>query len=183
MVNLILIILFLIGILVGLRRGLILQFLHLTSFIIAFIVAARYYDNVASKLELWIPYPEMMSGSTWAIFGDMISLEAAYYNAIAFGGLFIVTKIVLQIVATMLDFVADIPILRSINNILGAVLGFLEVYLVVFILLYIFALAPVSYVQDYIDQSGIAKRIVEHTPVLTDKVTTYLFENDPLNND
>ncbi|WP_066194571.1 MULTISPECIES: CvpA family protein [Gracilibacillus] len=183
MVNLIIIILLIIGILVGLRRGFILQALHLISFIIAFIIAAKYYDNLAAHLELYVPYPEMMSDSTWAIFGETLPLEAAYYNAIAFGVLFFVSKIVLQILATMLDFVADIPLMRFVNQILGAVLGFLEVYFILFIVLYILALAPVSFVQDHIETSSIAKRMVEHTPVLTEKVTTYLFENDPFNND
>lgn len=182
MVNFILIVLLIIGVLVGLRRGFILQVLHLTAFIIAFIVAATYYDNVASKLELWIPYPEVMSDSSWAVFLESLPLEAAYYNAIAFGALFFVTKIILQIVATMLDFVADLPLLNVINSWLGAILGFIEVYLLIFVALYILALAPVSVIQDYIDGSSIATYIIEHTPVLTDKLTTYWFENDPFNN-
>ncbi|QGH35252.1 hypothetical protein GI584_14870 [Gracilibacillus salitolerans] len=182
MVNFILIVLLIIGVLVGLRRGFILQVLHLTAFIIAFIVAATYYDDVASKLELWIPYPELMSDSSWAVFLESLPLEVAYYNAIAFGALFFVTKILLQIVATMLDFVADLPLLSFVNSWLGAILGFIEVYLLIFVVLYILALAPVPTIQDYIDGSSIATYIIENTPVLTDKLTTYWFENDPFNN-
>lgn len=182
MVNFILIFLLIVGVLVGLRRGFILQVLHLTGFIIAFIVAATYYDDVASKLELWIPYPELMSDSSWAVFLESLPLEAAYYNAIAFGVLFFVTKILLQIIATMLDFVADLPILRIFNSWLGAILGFIEVYLLLFIVLYILALAPVSFIQEYIDGSLIATNIIENTPVLSEKLTTFLFENDPFNN-
>lgn len=144
MVNIILIFLLIVGIFVGLRRGFILQVLHLIGFIVAFIVAAIYYDNLASKLELWIPYPEFMSDASWAVFLESLPLEAAYYNAIAFGALFFVTKIILQIVATMLDFVADLPILRLLNSWLGAILGFVEVYLLLFVVLYILALAPVA---------------------------------------
>ncbi|SHN06667.1 CvpA family protein [Gracilibacillus kekensis] len=179
MVNIILIFLLIIGIFVGLRRGFILQVLHLTGFIIAFIVAALYYDDIASRLELWIPYPELMSDASWAVFLESLPLEAAYYNAIAFGALFFVTKIVLQIIATMLDFVADLPFLRFVNSWLGSILGFVEVYLLLFVALYILALAPVSYVQDLINDSSIATYIIEETPVLSDKLSTYWFENDP----
>ncbi|GAE92710.1 possible colicin V production protein [Gracilibacillus boraciitolerans JCM 21714] len=179
MVNIILIFLLIVGIFVGLRRGFILQVLHLIGFIVAFIVAAIYYDNLASKLELWIPYPEFMSDASWAVFLESLPLEAAYYNAIAFGALFFVTKIILQIVATMLDFVADLPILRLLNSWLGAILGFVEVYLLLFVVLYILALAPVAYIQELIDSSSIAAFIIEETPVLSDKIATYWFENDP----
>ncbi|UOQ47194.1 CvpA family protein [Gracilibacillus caseinilyticus] len=179
MVNLILIVLFIIGVLVGMRRGFILQVLHLTGFIVAFIVAATYYDDLASNLELWIPYPEIMSDASWAVFLEAVPLETAYYNAIAFGALFFVSKIILQIIATMLDFVADLPFLRLINSWLGAVLGFVEVYLLIFVALYILALAPVSHIQTMIDHSGIATSIIEHTPVLSEKLTNYWFESDP----
>ncbi|MDX8046647.1 CvpA family protein [Gracilibacillus sp. S3-1-1] len=181
MVNLILIFLLIMGVFIGLRRGFILQVLHLTGFIIAFIVASAYYADVASKLELWIPYPEMMTDASWAVFLETLPLEAAYYNVIAFGILFFVTKIVLQIVATMLDFVADLPILRVVNSWLGAVLGFVEVYLLIFIVLYIFALAPIANIQEYIEGSSIATTIIEHTPILSEKLTTFVFENDPFN--
>jgi len=141
-----------------------------------------YYDDVASKLELWIPYPELMSDSSWAVFLENLPLEAAYYNAIAFGAIFFVTKIVLQIIATMLDFIADLPLLSMINSLLGAVLGFVEAYLLLFVLLYIFALAPVPFVQDLISTSHIATYIIEETPVVSEKLSEYWFENDPFNN-
>ncbi|WP_163539730.1 CvpA family protein [Gracilibacillus sp. YIM 98692] len=177
MVNLIILILLVIGFLIGLKRGFILQLLHLTSFVIAFIVAAMYYDSFASKLELWIPYPDFPTDETWAVFLDSLPLETAFYNAIAFGVLFFVTKILLQIIATMLDFVADLPILNLINGWLGAILGFVEVYLLIFVALYIIALLPVPEVQAWIDQSGIAQFIINHTPVISDKLTDIWFES------
>lgn len=179
MLTIILLFLLLSGILIGLRRGFILQVLHLTGFIIAFIVAAKYYSAVASKLEMWIPYPNLLEGSDWSIFLASLPLEAAFYNAIAFGALFFVTKIVLQILATMLDFIADLPFIRFVNGALGALLGFLEVYLIVFILLFIFALAPIPFIQNMIDQSSLATFMIERTPFLSDKMMTYWFENNP----
>lgn len=181
MLNIILIILFFIGIVVGLRRGLILQLLHLTGFIIAFIAASMYYEDLAARLELWVPYPEMMSDASWAVFLENMPLETAYYNAIAFGIIFFIAKIILQIVATMLDFVADLPFIRLVNSILGAALGFLEVYLLSFIILYILALAPVSFIQELINHSGIAAFIIEQTPILSEKLSQYWFEKDPFN--
>ena len=170
MVNIIIIVLLLFGFLMGLRRGFILQILHLTGFAVAFMVAVLYYDKLASRLVLWIPYPELSSDSLWAVFVQSSPLKQGFYNAIAFAIIFFATKIILQIIATMLDFVADLPILNSVNKLLGSVFGFVEVYLIVFVVLYILALAPVDFIQEQISDSSVARLIIEKTPFLSEKV-------------
>ncbi len=178
MVDIILFILLVLGFLIGLKRGFILQAFHLIGFVVAFVLAAMYYDTFASKLELWIPYPDFPEGESWAIFLDSLPLETAFYNAIAFAAIFFAVKIIMQIIASMLDFVADLPILKLLNNWLGAILGFIEVYLLLFVILYILALAPVVSVQAYIDQSSIATFILEHTPIISERLKDIWFENN-----
>src|SRR5699024_5615804 len=84
--------------------------------------------------------------------------------------IFFAVKIGMQILASMLDFVAALPILNSINRILGALLGFLEVYLLIFIVLFILALTPVASIQSWIDSSNVALFIIEKTPYLSEKI-------------
>lgn len=170
MLDLILLVILIGGFLVGLRRGLILQIVHLTGFIAAFVIAYIYFDELAPKLKLWIPYPTTSVEPTMALFMNTLHLETAYYRAIAFAILFFGTKILVQILGSMLDFLADLPILKTINRWSGGALGFVEVYLVMFLFLYIAALVPVPYVQNSIDDSFMAKTIVEDTPVFSDKV-------------
>ncbi len=145
------------------------------GFIAAFILAALYYDKLAPRLALWIPYPELENSGAWADFLESLPLEGAFYNAIAFAIIFFATKIILQIIASMLDFVAELPILHAVNRWLGAVLGFAEVYLLIFIVLYILALTPVSEIQAWINQSAVALFIVEHTPFLSEQVKSLWF--------
>ncbi|WP_284139780.1 MULTISPECIES: CvpA family protein [unclassified Virgibacillus] len=175
MINFIIILLLIFGFLMGLKRGLILQAIHLIGFIVAFIVAAIYYDVLASKLPLWIPYPDISNDGLWAELLQSMPLETAFYNVIAFAAIFFATKILLQIIGSMLDFVASLPVLNSVNKGLGAVLGFLEIYLIVFIVLYILALAPVPSVQAYVNDSTVALFILEHTPYLSGKVSELWF--------
>lgn len=175
MITFLLLLVLLFGFLMGLKRGFILQLLHLVGFIVSFIVASMYFRKLAEHLSLWIPYPELSDDKVWAVFLNSMPLENAFYNAVAFAIIFFVTKIVLQIIATMLDFVARLPVIRSINKGLGAILGFLEVYLITFILLFIAALLPVETVQLKIKSSSLATFMIEHTPFLSSAVESLWF--------
>jgi uncharacterized membrane protein required for colicin V production len=179
MLDFAILVLLLIGLLVGLRRGFILQAIHITGFFVAFIVAYLYYDDVAPKLHLWIPFPTLGDASSIQMLFDTIGLDTAYYNAIAFAMLFFATKIVWHMLGSMLDFLTHLPILKQLNRWGGGVLGFMEVYLLMFIILYIAALLPMGVVQDSINGSLLAEAIVRDTPFLSEQVKNLWFYNVP----
>lgn len=176
MIDLFILAILILGLFRGLRRGFILQLFHLVGFVAAFVVAVVYYDKLASRLRLWIPYPELSDSANWGVFIESLPLETAFYNAIAFAILFFATKIVLHIIASMLDFVAYLPILSSINSLLGAILGFVEMYLVLFIVVYISALLPIEPMQNFLEDSWIAAFMIEHTPFISNHIKSLWFE-------
>lgn len=175
MVNLIILALLALGVFRGLKRGLILQTLHLIGFIASFLIAAYYYTKLAPHLILWIPYPELSGDGEFISFLRTLPLETGFYNAIAFILIFFSAKIVFQIIASMLDFVAQLPILNIANRFFGAVLGFVEAYLIIFILLFILALTPSVSVQEWINQSNVARNIIENTPYLSEQIRQMWF--------
>ncbi len=67
MLDLLIIILLFGGLVTGFRRGLIVQIIHMTGFIIALVVAYTYYKQLAEKFVLWIPYPGVTAGSKLSI--------------------------------------------------------------------------------------------------------------------
>ncbi len=75
----------------------------------------------------------------------------------------------------MLDFVASFPILNSVNKLLGAFLGFVEVYLIVFIVLFILSLTPIDTIQNWLSTSSLAKVIIQSTPILSNKIQDLWF--------
>lgn len=175
MLDLILVLLLIFGFFIGLKRGFILQAIHLVGFIVSFILAYIYYDDLAPRLELWIPYPSFGDKESFTMLFQAMELEQAYYNAIAFAIIFFVSKIVLQIFGSMLDFVAHLPILKTLNVWAGGALGFIEMYLLTFIVLYIAALLPIEFIQEPMSSSVLAKFIVSHTPLLSDQIKDMWF--------
>ena len=155
---------------IGLRRGFILQLIHLTGFFVAITVAYLFYKQFANYIRLWIPYPQMANDDdgVLSILAETINLENVYYNAIAFAILFFGTKIIMHIVGSMLDFVANLPILRTINGWLGGGLCFLEAYLILFILLHVGGIIPIEMIQNSIQSSLVATMMIDNTPFLSE---------------
>lgn len=170
MLDLVLIIIFIMGFLIGLKRGFILQLFHLAGFVVAYIVAYMYYDSFAPKLKLWIPYPSLGDSSPLSVFGTSGNMEDAYYRAFAFIAIFFAVKILVQIIGSMFDFIAHLPILRTLNVWAGGLLGVAEVYLVLLLLLYIAALVPMDIIQKPLEDSVIAEAIIKHTPVISQQL-------------
>ncbi|MFC7371322.1 CvpA family protein [Fictibacillus iocasae] len=177
MLDIILLLLLAAGFLIGLKRGLIMQIVHLAGFVAAYIVAYLYFDDLTPHVKLWVPYPAPSGDSPVGMLLNAIPLEDAYYRAIAFAILFFGTKILLQILGSMLDFLAKLPILHSANRLLGGFFGFIEVYLIAFILLYIASLVPAENIQAYYQGSWLAQGMVENTPVFSDAVKDLWMKN------
>ncbi|MGE7666135.1 CvpA family protein [Ureibacillus composti] len=167
MLDLILILIFAASLLVGIKRGFVVQVIHLSSFFIALIVAYIYYKPLADKFVLWIPYPGFTENASLTLMLDSLDVDRTFYRVIAFAVIFFAVKIALQIVGSIFDFLTYLPILNSINRVLGAVLCFAEFYFVLFIAMYVIALIPVPSVQNFMGSSVIAGFMLEHTPVLS----------------
>lgn len=165
MIDIIILFLLLMGTLVGLKRGFILQFIKLISFVVSILVASMFYQSLAPQLT-WIPAPNFSGGQPRLAFFSG-NLETAYYNTIAFIILFILTKILLAIIGGLLTTIASIPVIKQVNKLLGGVLGFFETYLFVFILLFVAALLPVDAAQTMMSKSMLADVIVNNTPYLS----------------
>lgn len=168
MLDILILILLVAGLVTGAKRGLIVQLIHMTGFIIALIVAYTYYKPLADKFVLWIPFPAVTAGSKLTIAVDSLDLDQTFYRIIAFALIFIVIKFALQLLASMFDFLKYLPILGFVSNVVGAVLGFIEFYFLSFVLLYVFALLPIDFIQNLISNSILTGWMLEHTPILSE---------------
>ncbi|SDH34350.1 Uncharacterized membrane protein, required for colicin V production [Alteribacillus persepolensis] len=170
MLSLLIIVILLGSFFIGLRRGFILQLIHLVSFFAALFVAFFFYREAAEYLRLWLPHPKVESDGDGVIsmMVESFNNEAVYYAGISFFLLFIMTKILLQMIGSMLDFVSRIPVLQMVNRWLGGLLGFVETYVVLVVFLITAALIPIENLQQMLEGSWVANLMIYHTPFLSE---------------
>lgn len=166
MINLLLLFFLILGTVIGLRRGFILQSLHLLGTVGSLIIARMYYAELAKHLVLIIPFPSA-EGNYKSEFLNMVTNEMTFYNVVSFIIIFFMSKVILQIVATVFDYISQLPLLKQLNASLGAVLGFIECYLLLFFVLFLFSMMPNGWIQEHLQGSFISNFIVNYTPVLS----------------
>src|SRR5690606_22556456 len=97
---------------------------------------------------------------------EQLDLDVTFYRLIAFLTIFAAVKLVLQIIGAMLDFIKYLPVLGFGARLIGAALGFVETYVILFFLLSILAILPIDFVQGWLRHSILAKAMFEHTPII-----------------
>lgn len=167
MLDIILLVIFATSLIVGAKRGFVVQAIHLASFLIALLVAFIYYKPLAQKFVLWIPYPGFSENATMTLVLDTLDIDRTFYRVFAFALIFYVVKIALQIIGSMFDFLTYLPVLKSLNYVLGALLCFIEFYFLIFVGLYVVALLPLESIQTLLNGSLLTKLMLEHTPIVT----------------
>lgn len=168
-IDLILIALIAAGFFIGLKRGFILQIVHLLSFIVSFFVAYKYNDLLVPSLREWLPYPLENKAQEdfrflWMHFFDF---EHMYYAAISFFILFIGTKLLLHLLGHLLHLVALLPGLNFANRWLGAALGIVEVLLLSYLAVHVLLFMPWDTTHQWLESSMIVTWFVEETEVFS----------------
>lgn len=172
MIDIIILVLLVLGFLVGIKRGFVMQIMRLVGTVTSYVVAFVYAKKLGPHLELWVPFPQMGSDTFLEEYIQNETLEQSFYYVIAFIILFVISKIVLFYIGSLLDFITRIPILKQINSLFGGAFGVLEIYLVVFVVLLIATKLPVESVQNHLDNSVLTGIIVDHTPYISEKIKT-----------
>ncbi|MFJ7934947.1 CvpA family protein [Sporosarcina sp. NPDC096371] len=175
MLDLLILFLLFAGLVTGFRRGLILQIIHMTGFIAALFVAYTYYKQLAEKFVLWIPYPGVTAGSKLSMSLEELDLDETFYHLLAFVLIFLIVKFGLQLIASMFDFLKYLPVLGFLARFAGALFGFVEFYILIFLVLYLLVMVPIDFVQELLGKSMLAKTMFEHTPLFSEMVKNWWF--------
>jgi uncharacterized membrane protein required for colicin V production len=151
--DVIILILLLVSVWRGYRQGLVGQLVRLASFIVSFVVAFIYYRPFAAQLAEWLPLSKLkVSGSFGAVAGAPL-VQHALYNIVAFALLAFVAGAVVRLIGGLLEGIADLPVLSIVNRLAGAVIGFVKIGLVLFLILAVASVLPVPTIQQTLNHS------------------------------
>ncbi len=164
------IVLFMVGFLIGFSRGAVRQAVTLVGFIFVLILSYLLKDFVANFFFSTLPFID------FKYFGAVSVVNIVFYEALAF----IITFSVLMIILKVIIFVTGIIekifkatiILGVVSKIIGGILGVIEMYFIIFILLFFFSQPFMRLAK--VDNSKFGDAILNNTPVLTSKVKGYV---------
>ncbi len=106
--------------LLGMKRGFLYQVVTVIATLASFVFAWRYHGVMAEHIALW---PTALTPMQDTLFADKVY---GYANEIAwFVGLYLVFKLIGAILSQLVKGLQDVPLIKQLNGILGAVLGIL----------------------------------------------------------
>ena len=169
-IDAVIIVLFIIGFLIGYRRGAVKQAVTLVGFFIVIILSYLFKDYVAHLCFSRLPFID------FSLFGAVSVVNIIFYELISFLITFSILSIILRLVikiSGLVEKIFDVTIILGfISKIVGGVLGIIEMYVITFILLFLFS-QPFMKITG-IEDSKLSDTILSKTPVLADKIEGYM---------
>lgn len=170
-VDAVIILVLLMGAALGFKRGLTGSLLNLFGFILAVVVAYLLKNPVSALLYKYLPF-----FSFGGIIKGVTVLNIALYELIAFLLVFSVFLGILNVLmyaSKVFERILTFTIVLGIpSKILGALVGIVQNYIVVFIALYLVSL-PIFNI-DIVNESKYKDRILNNTPVLSNMMKNTL---------
>lgn len=158
------VILLLFGAVIGFKRGFTRQLVSSVGFILVVVLAFQLRTPVSSFLYKYLPFFS---------FGGMLKgvsvLNIIVYEFIAFvivlGVLMAILKVII-FATKIFETILNMTIILGIpSKILGAIVGVIEYYVIIFIILYVLTLPFFSL--PFVEQSKYQKQILNNTPILS----------------
>jgi len=155
---------------IGYNRGFIAQLVSIAGLFIAYLAAYWLYDDLSPLIARYFPLERLQSYDRYAFLVEKLNLSVYLYNAAAFAVVFFIVKIGLSIVGRILNLIATLPGLKTINKWSGAALALVEAVIVFAVAVHVMLAIPSDPLQRKLQQSIAAGYVVEQMPELTAKL-------------
>ncbi|OEH84432.1 hypothetical protein BHU72_09445 [Desulfuribacillus stibiiarsenatis] len=157
----------------GYSRGFVLQFISLISVIASFIIAYKYHPEVAAIIAPYFQLKEIDELLALPI-PINLSINNTIASAAAFALLFFAIRIALLLVGRTLDMFTKLPLINSVNRILGLLLSFAETMIILIIIINIASFLPIVTIQNGLAQSQIGQYLLTDFGFVRDKIIRVL---------
>ena len=159
------------GAVLGFKRGAIRTGVSFIGLVIAIFLANILRLPVATFMFEHLPFFDFFGA-----FNGASVLNILFYEVIAFFLVFAILLVgvrLLSFVANTIEKALDFTIVLGIpSKIIGIIVGFVETYIYVFVILYVLALPMFNL--GFIHDSKVGNAVLNHTPILTKSVGGYL---------
>ncbi|MBU0278496.1 MULTISPECIES: CvpA family protein [unclassified Gemella] len=166
MIDIIIILLLFLGFYVGYKRGLLKTLFSIISSILSYAISFILSSRLAFLLVEFIPLKEKLNYNNSNL--PNLNISEAYYKVIIFFIVFFLIKYILRVIFRTLNVITKIPIIKVTNKIFGGLLGFLEIYIIIFVFIYLIYVLPLNEeLRNMLSSSVLANNIFEKTPILS----------------
>lgn len=171
-----------IGFYTGYRRGLIMQAIRLAGYIITFVIATNFYEPLSEIVELFIPFPAIQPNSNLVLYNEAESflLDQVFYRAITFVLIGLIGGLLTNFLAMFFTRLSYYEIFKYVNYLGGGIINLIITYVIIFMVLFIFSLIPIEFIQQQFVDNPLAFWMVDRTPLLSDLANEAWFNVNPL---
>lgn len=131
-------------IVIGFRRGIWLSILHFASSIVSLFIASQYYQSIAQRLVVFVPFPKTVAfDMVYTIPYD--HLQYRFEKVIAFIIIFGMCKLILYLVVVTFDNIITYKKIHLVSRISSVVLSIIAVLYIYKLTLFIIAISAFIY--------------------------------------
>lgn len=169
-IDIILILVLAMGAIVGFKRGVIKSATMFIGAIIVIVLAYSLKNPVSKILYSFLPFFNFAGD-----FSGLTTLNIIIYEAIAFVLVYVLLMAILQIIIKItgvFETILNFTIILGIpSKLLGAVFGFFEAYLFLFVAIFLLNQIPAT--NEIVTESTFASKIASSSPILSDITSSY----------
>lgn len=169
-IDIILILVLVMGAIIGFKRGVIKSATMFIGAIIVIVLAYSLKNPVSKILYSFLPFFNFAGD-----FAGLTTLNIIIYEAIAFVLVYVLLMAVLRIIIKItgvFETILNFTIILGIpSKLLGAVFGFFEAYLFIFVAIFLLNQIPAT--NEIVTESTFASKIASSSPILSDITSSY----------
>ena len=157
---------------IGYRRGLVLQVYYLLATIVSAYFASKYYLALGQKFNLLIPYANPQEGQGTFFFpsDQLFQLDKVFYAGIGYLLAFAVFYCIGRLIGLFFNLVPTKKLDGKYFRIGAGVLSVGVTLFVLQMMLTILATVPLAIVQNSLENSFVAKHMIQSIPMTTDLI-------------
>ena len=152
---------------IGYRRGLVLQVYYLLATIVSAFFAGNFYQSLGKQFDLLIPYasPQQGQGTFFFPSNQLFQLDKVFYAGIGYLLAFTVFYCFGRLIGLFFNLVPTKKLGGKYFRIGAGVLSLAVTLFVLQMILTILATVPLQIVQNSLENSFVAKHIIQSVPI------------------